>query len=220
MSLISGYICFVYTVQCVHIQLCKQSCFFPFNLLLFTSWLLYILFHCMLPDISSHITHAAQYENSLPYPACPQPNRSKCLRHEIFAFFFSWIEPIWVPDKQSKMVSLKNLFWRRYSQKTWLCALYWAESDSPQYYTARSWEIEMSKNPQLANSARSRTLHSVILQGVQLREVLACAESNNFCYFQKFQFPGLLGSLWWYLKKKNWKYFENPKLANTAPSLT
>ena len=29
--------------------------------------------------------------------------------------FFSWIEPIWAPDKQAKMVLLKNLFSRRYS---------------------------------------------------------------------------------------------------------
>ena len=157
-------------IYCTYTALQAKLFFsFQFTIVYFLAFIQIVSLHAA--GFSSHITHAAQYENSLPYPACPQPNRSKCLCHEIFAFFFSWIEPIWVPDKQSKMVSLKNLFWRRYSQKTWLCALYWAESDSPQYYTARSWEIEMSKNPQLANSARSRTLHSVILQGVQLREV-------------------------------------------------
>ena len=38
--------------------------------------------------------------------------------HEIFWNSFSLIQPIWVPDKQSKMVSLKNSFSRRYLQKT------------------------------------------------------------------------------------------------------
>ena len=36
--------------------------------------------------------------------------------HEIFdLYFFSLIEPIWSPDKQAKMVFLKNLFSQRYS---------------------------------------------------------------------------------------------------------
>ena len=39
--------------------------------------------------------------------------------HEIFRlFFFSLIQPIWVLDKQSNLISLKNSFSRRYSRKT------------------------------------------------------------------------------------------------------
>ena len=56
------------------------------------------------------------------------------------------------------MVSMKNLFSQKYSQKTWLCA---------QYHTAWSSEIEMSKNPKLSNTARSWTSRSVILRGVK-----------------------------------------------------
>ena len=42
------------------------------------------------------------------------PLKGQC--HEIFKlYFFSLIEPIWVPDKQVKMVFLKNSFSRRYS---------------------------------------------------------------------------------------------------------
>ena len=41
-------------------------------------------------------------------------NFQKC--HEIFElYFFSLIEPNWVPDKQAKMVFLKNLFSQRSS---------------------------------------------------------------------------------------------------------
>ena len=37
--------------------------------------------------------------------------------HEIFDLnFFTLIEPLWVPDKQAKMVFLTNLFSRRYSK--------------------------------------------------------------------------------------------------------
>ena len=46
--------------------------------------------------------------------------------------FFSLIEPIWVPDKQAKMVFLKNLFSRRYSN------LKFEKFDSAQANTARS----------------------------------------------------------------------------------
>ena len=35
--------------------------------------------------------------------------------HEIFChFFISWIEAIWAPEKQAKMVLLKNSFSQRY----------------------------------------------------------------------------------------------------------
>ena len=76
---------------------------------------------------------------------------------------FSWIESIWVPDKQAKMVFLKYSFSRRYSNSKfenfdsaqantvricfWICGhldfwlralLAYAESDSVQANTARS----------------------------------------------------------------------------------
>ena len=45
-----------------------------------------------------------------------------------------------------------------------LCAVsHCAESDSTQYHNAPSWEIEMSENPKLSNTARSQTPCSAIL---------------------------------------------------------
>ena len=53
--------------------------------------------------------------------------------HEIFdLYFFSLIEPIWSPDKQAKMVFLKNSFSQRYSN------LKFEKIDSAQANTARS----------------------------------------------------------------------------------
>ena len=53
--------------------------------------------------------------------------------HEIFElYFFSLIKPIWAPDKQAKMVFLKNSFSRRYSN------LKFEKFDSAQANTARS----------------------------------------------------------------------------------
>ena len=90
-----------------------------------------------------------------------------------FLAFFSLIQPIWVPDKQSKMVSLKNSFLRRYSQKTWLGAVWHcAESDSAQYHTAPSREIEISENP-----------NCLTMRQVGLRAMRYCAEfyREQFC---------------------------------------
>ena len=55
--------------------------------------------------------------------------------HKIFWHFFSLIQPIWVPDKQSKMVSLKICFGEDILEKR----------DSAQYHTAQSQDIEMSE---------------------------------------------------------------------------
>ena len=53
--------------------------------------------------------------------------------HEIFdLYFFSWIESIWAPDNQAKMVLLKNSFLRRYSN------LKFKKFDSAQCDTAQS----------------------------------------------------------------------------------
>ena len=56
--------------------------------------------------------------------------------------FFSWSDPIWVPDKQSKMVLLKNAFSWRYSRKTWLGAVlyctHWAESTNLFWFSKTS----------------------------------------------------------------------------------
>ena len=53
--------------------------------------------------------------------------------HEIFElYFFSFIEPIWAPDKQAKMFFLKNSFSRRYSN------LKFEKIDSAQANTAQS----------------------------------------------------------------------------------
>ena len=54
-------------------------------------------------------------------------------------FFISWIEAIWGPDKQDKMVLLENSFLRRYSQKFRLrVVLACAESNSALAYIAQS----------------------------------------------------------------------------------
>ena len=59
------------------------------------------------------------------------PLKGQC--HEIFdLYFFSLIEPIWSPDKQAKMVFLKNSFSRRYSN------LKFEKNDSAQANTERS----------------------------------------------------------------------------------
>ena len=63
------------------------------------------------------------------------------------------------------------------------------------------------KNPKLANTARSRTLHRLTLHGVQ----------KIFKDFWKSPVPGNFGSRWWYLEKFH-IFFENSKLANTARS--
>ena len=60
--------------------------------------------------------------------------------HEIFElYFFSLIKPIWAPDKQAKMVFLKNSFSRRYSN------LKFFEFDSAQANTAQSRNFSTSQ---------------------------------------------------------------------------
>ena len=54
--------------------------------------------------------------------------------------FFSLIKPIWAPDKQAKMVFLKNLFSRRYSNLKFEKF----DSASAQANTARSWNFSTS----------------------------------------------------------------------------
>ena len=50
--------------------------------------------------------------------------------------------------------------------------------DSAQYHTVQSREIEMSENPQLSHTSRSRTLRSVILRRVK----------QFYLIFQNFNF--------------------------------
>ena len=87
----------------------------------------------------------------------------EAVSRDFLAFFFSLIQPIWAPDKHSKMVSLK-LF------------------DSAQYHTAQRREIEMSKKSKIVSHsaeldspqcdvAQNRTPHSVLLRRVGLRAV-------------------------------------------------
>ena len=129
-----------------------------------------------------------------------------------FLQFFFMNRTIWIPDKQSKMVLLKYLFSWRYSQKTWLRAVwYCAESDSTQYHTAPSptpgsitlRRVRKLKCPKIQNC--------LTLCGVGLGAVWYCAESNNFFDFQKLLFPWLLASMWWYFEKKS-KIFRKSKI--------
>ena len=78
-----------------------------------------------------------------------------------FCSFFSWIELIWVPDKLSKMVLLKNSFSRRYSQKTWQRAV---------WYCARR-RVGKLKCPKIQNC--------LTLRRVGLCVVRYCAESDS-----------------------------------------
>ena len=72
-----------------------------------------------------------------------------------FVIFFSWIKPIWVPDKQSKIISSKNSFSKIFMKNVTprsvtLCGVgklkcpkiqmvsHCAESDSVKHHTARS----------------------------------------------------------------------------------
>ena len=53
--------------------------------------------------------------------------------HEIFNhYFLPWIEPIWAPDKQAKIIFRENSFSRRYSN------LKFEKFNSAQANTARS----------------------------------------------------------------------------------
>ena len=100
------------------------------------------------------------------------------MSRDLLAFFSSsLIQPIWFPDKQSKMVLLKNSFSWRYSQTTWLWAVWYClESDSAhcaQYHTAQSWTlfsitlrvVGKFKWPKIQK--KSHTARSVILSRVK-----------------------------------------------------
>ena len=56
-------------------------------------------------------------------------------------------------------------------------------------------------------------------KSLTLRAVWYCAESNNFIWFQKLQFPGLLGSIRWYFENVS-KIFRKSKMGNTVQSRT
>ena len=75
----------------------------------------------------------------------------EALAREFLTFFSSLIQPIWVPDKQSKMVSLKNNFHEDIREKR----------DSAQCDTAPS-ESDSAQ----CDTAPSRTLRSMTLRGV------------------------------------------------------
>ena len=116
------------------------------------------------------------------------------------------------------MLSLKSLFLRIYSLKTWLGAVwYWAELDSAQYHTVPSPKIQ----------------NCLTLRGVGLSAVLYCAKSDYsthsvslrrvkqfFLRFSKTYISMTFRIYVMIFREKNRKYFENPRLANTAPSPT
>ena len=110
------------------------------------------------------------------------------------AFFFFIMDP-----SGSLINSLKWFCWKKNFAKIFtknvtlhsviLCQVglragsHCAESDSAQYHTAPSQEIEMSKNPKLSNTVRSRTPRSVKLRQVRLSAVSHCVEfcREQFC---------------------------------------
>ena len=82
--------------------------------------------------------HVERFELENICMCCINTWKGQC--HEIFChFFISWIQAIWAPDKQAKIVLLISSFLRKNSQKIRLRAvLACAESDSTQANTARS----------------------------------------------------------------------------------
>ena len=99
--------------------------------------------------------------------------------NEIFwIFFISWIEAIWAPDKQSKMVLLKNSFSRRYLQKTWYCT----ESDSAQYHTAPSPTPRSITLRRVGKLKGLKIQNCLTLRGVRLCAVWYCPKSDSAQY--------------------------------------
>ena len=101
-------------------------------------------------DTITNIKKSCRYDDANAQKRKYRTHTSSGSVTRFFAFVFSWIEPFWVPDKQSKMVLLKNSFSQDIRQKR----------DSAQCYTARS------------RIPRSRTLRRVGLRAV-------CAELGN-----------------------------------------
>ena len=62
-------------------------------------------------------------QGTITYPDCPRLLSIilKWQCHQPFGefCFISWIKPIWAPEKQAKMILLKDLFLRRYSHFFW-----------------------------------------------------------------------------------------------------
>ena len=165
MSLISGYICFVYTV---HIQLCKQSCFFPFNWLLFTSWLLYKLFHCMLPDfplISHTRPNMKTAYHILPAHSPTDPN---VYVTRFLHSFFHELNPSGFLINSLKWFHWKICFGEDIRKKRDF-AHYTEQSRTPRSITLRG--VGKLKCPKIHNWQT--------LRGVVLCTVLYCRESNS-----------------------------------------
>ena len=105
-------------------------------------------------------------------------NLKEAVSRDFLAFFFFIMDP-----SGSLINSLKWFFWKKMFTKrstknvtlhsVILCRVglragsHCAESDSAQYHTAPSQEIEMSENPKLSNTVRSRTPRSVKLRRVK-----------------------------------------------------
>ena len=117
----------------------------------------------------------------------------------------------------AKNVTPGNVILRRVGLRT---VSHCAKSDSVQYHTAASQEIEMAENPNLFNTAEldsahcdtapSRTPRSVILRGVRLRKVFACSESNNFFFYSK-TFISMTFRIYVMIFRKNSKIFRKSK---------
>ena len=103
--------------------------------------------------------------------------KRQCQR--IFFIFFSWIEPIWVPDKQSTMVSLKIRFRGDIQKKRGLCAVwYFAKLDSAHCHTAPSGTLRSTTLRHVGKLKCSKNQNCLTLHTVRLRAVGYCGESD------------------------------------------
>ena len=120
----------------------------------------------------------------------------------------------------------------------WYCT----ESDSAQYHTARSRTLRSITLRRVGKLKCLKIQNSLTLRRVRLRAVWYCAESDSsqcdtapsptpcsvslcqvkqFVWFSKtyIYMTFRIYCMWWYFEKIR-KHFENPKMANTAPSRT
>ena len=126
-----------------------------------------------------------------------RPLKRQC--HETFFIFI-------LPESNPFGSLINSLKW--FCWKTLFCKDIHEKRDSAQCDTAPSQEIEMSENPKLSITARSRTLCSVKLRRVK-----------KFYLFLK-TYISMTFSIYVMIFWKNSKIFWNPKMANAAPSPT
>ena len=130
--------------------------------------------------------------------------------HKICWHFFSSIQPIWVPDKQSKMVLLKNSFSRRFAKNVTLRSVILRRVGKlkcpkiPNCLTLRWVGLRAVRYCAQSDSAQCDTAPS------RTPAVWYCDESNNLFWFSKTSIS-VTFRMWWYFAKKISKIFWKSK---------